>query len=73
MDANFIQGRMDELQKSDAIADVFGKLISGRAGYRPVIEKKEVIIVCPGCQTKLDPRQKFCHECGLKNEQYKSG
>lgn len=72
MDANFMQQRMQELQQTDAIADVFGKLISGKSGYKAVLDKKEVIIKCPKCQTTLDSRQKFCHECGTKNEQYKA-
>ena len=70
MDANFIQGRMEEIQKNDEIADAFSKIVSGgKWGYKTVIEKKPVIIKCPNCQTVVDVKQKFCHECGAKIEQ----
>lgn len=39
MDANFIQKRMNELQNNEDVASAFGKLISGRSGYKAVIEK----------------------------------
>ncbi len=69
MDANNIQMRMQEIQQTDAFADVFGKLISGRAGYKPVIEKKTEVLMCKECKTPLlVQKQKFCHECGKKME-----
>ena len=69
MDANFIQKRMDEIQSSDEFSDVFSKLVSGgRAGYKAVIEKKQIVIKCKNCQTILDSIEKFCHECGTKVE-----
>lgn len=68
MDANFIQKRMNELQQNDAVADAFGKLISGRAGYRAVIEKKHIPVKCKHCGIILEDTQKFCHECGTKVE-----
>jgi len=68
MDANNIQDRMNELQKNDAFADAFSKMVSGKAGYKAVIEKKPMVIKCKNCQTILDISQKFCHECGTKVE-----
>ncbi len=62
------QKMQEEIQKSDDFADVFGKLVSGKVGYKTVIEKKPMIIKCESCQTSLDINQKFCHECGAKNE-----
>lgn len=72
MDTNNIQLRMQELQQTDGFADVFGKLISGKAGYKPVIEKKKEILMCKNCMTPLlVQEQKFCHECGMKIEHVK--
>jgi Zn finger protein HypA/HybF involved in hydrogenase expression len=56
----------ENMQKSDAIAAAFGKLVSGKAGYKAVIEKKPMVVKCKNCQTILDLSQKFCHECGAK-------
>ena len=68
MDANFIQKRMNDMQQSDEFAEVMGKLLSGRPGYKPVIEKKMVVIRCKKCSIVLDESEKFCHECGTKVE-----
>jgi len=68
MDANDIQARMHEIQKEDTFVDAFSKIVSGKYGYKAVIEKKPMIIKCPNCQTTLDLSQKFCHECGTKIE-----
>lgn len=56
------------MQKNDVILDAFSKIVSGKAGYKAVIEKKPMIIKCESCQTILDINQKFCHECGMKVE-----
>jgi len=66
MDAGFIQKRMIELQNDSGFQSAFGKLVSGKAGYKPVIEKKYVPIKCKTCNTILDDSEKFCHECGAK-------
>jgi len=59
----------ENIQKNDEILDAFSKIVSGgKAGYKTVIEKKPIIIKCKNCQTILDINQKFCHECGAKNE-----
>ena len=34
-----MQMRMQEIQQSESFSDVLGKLLSGKAGYKPVIEK----------------------------------
>ena len=60
----------EDLQKNDAIAMAFGKLVSGKSGYKAVIEKKPMVIKCTGCGSNLDASQKFCHECGAKNESF---
>ncbi len=61
------QKMQEEMQKNDdLIAGAFGKLISGKMGYKAVIEKKPMVIKCINCHTTLDINQKFCHECGAK-------
>ena len=54
MDPNFIQKRMQEIQQNDAIANAFGKLVSGKEGYKAVIEKKQVFLKCKNCSVILD-------------------
>ncbi|MFH1503306.1 MAG: hypothetical protein ABIE36_01460 [Candidatus Diapherotrites archaeon] len=68
MEANYIQKRMEELQKSDDFANAFGRLLSGKSGYKAVIEKKQVQIKCPSCGIIFDSPVKFCSECGMKIE-----
>lgn len=68
MDAGFIQKRMNELQNDASFQNALGKLVSGRSGYKPVIEKKYVPLKCKSCSTILDDSEKFCHECGKKVE-----
>ena len=69
VDPHNIQLRMQEIQQSESFSDVLGKLLSGKAGYKPVIEKKQEILMCKTCMTPLlVQKQKFCHECGKKME-----
>jgi len=72
MDASFVQKRMNEIQANSANDSAFqealGKLFSGKAGYKPVIETKQVVIRCKYCSTILSEDEKFCHECGAKVE-----
>ena len=42
MDPNFIQKRMEEIQKNDDILDAFSRIVSGKPGYKTVIEKKPI-------------------------------
>jgi hypothetical protein len=68
MDARYIQKRMHEIQNDSSFQTAFGKLVSGKAGYKPVIEKKYVPIRCKKCNSIVEDNQKFCHECGAKIE-----
>jgi len=47
-----------------AVMQAFGKLISGKSNYIPVIEKRPP--QCPTCKTILTGDEKFCPECGTK-------
>lgn len=68
MDANSLQKRMNEIQSDASFSDALGKLVSGRSGYKPVIESKQVIVRCKNCNKIMDDCQKFCDECGTKVE-----
>jgi len=68
MDPNSLQKRMNEIQADASFAGALGKLLSGRPGYKPVIESKQVIIKCKGCGKIMDDSQKFCDECGARVE-----
>ena len=71
VDPNNIQLRMQEIQQNESFSEVLGKLLSGRAGYKPVIEKRQEILMCKTCMTPLlIQKQKFCHECGKKMEYF---
>ena len=62
------QKEQDSIQKSEEFRDLFSKVVSGRSGYKTVIEMKKTAIQCKSCKTVLDSAQKFCHECGTKVE-----
>lgn len=49
--------------------EIFGKIISGRSGYMPVIERRQEPLICKGCRVQLNGEEKFCPECGTKVEQ----
>lgn len=52
---------------SNAIADAFGKIVSGgKMGYKTVIEKRKVPPKCEKCGRGGDAEQKFCPQCGGK-------
>ena len=72
MDANSLQKRMSDIQSNatndSAFQSALGKLFSGRPGYKPVIETKQVVIRCKTCGKVMDDNQKFCDECGTKVE-----
>jgi len=62
------QRMQEELQRSDAFINVFSKIVSGKAGYKTHIEVKPITTKCTNCGITLGETQKFCHECGTKNE-----
>jgi rRNA maturation endonuclease Nob1 len=68
MDANYTQQRMNELQQSQEFAGALGKILSGKANYKPVIEMKKIQVICRECNSILADNMKFCPECGTKIE-----
>jgi len=66
MDPNYTQKRMDEIQRDESFASAFSQIVSGRPGYKAVIEKKSVIIKCRKCGKQVEEGVKFCPDCGTK-------
>lgn len=46
--------------------NILGKLVSGKSGYKSVIDKTKPIAKCSQCGKVLDDSWKFCPECGNK-------
>lgn len=61
------QNEQDEMQRSGAFVDAFSKIVSGKPGYRAVIETKPIVVKCKGCGKNLPEEIKFCPDCGRKN------
>lgn len=57
-----------EFQESSAMQDAFSKIVSGRPGYKAVIERKKEPTKCIKCGLLLQDGEKFCPECGTKVE-----
>lgn len=50
----------------DSIQDAFSKVVSGKSGYKAVIERKKIPPKCEKCGRGGDIDQKFCPQCGGK-------
>ena len=53
-------------QDPTSIQDAFSQLVSGKKGYKAVIERKKPTPKCVGCGRGGDEGQKFCPQCGGK-------
>jgi len=53
-------------ENPESIQDAFSKVVSGKAGYKAVIERKKVPPKCTKCGRGGDVDQKFCPQCGGK-------
>jgi len=53
-------------QKGDVIADAYSKVVSGKSGYKAIIERKKIPPKCIKCGRGGDDGQKFCPQCGGK-------
>jgi len=69
MDSGSTQKRVQEMQKNqEEIANLFGKLVSGKSGYKAVIDNNKPVPKCSKCNLSLTGDEKFCPECGNKLE-----
>ncbi len=55
-----------QYQDSAEMSSILGKMLSGKSGYKAVIEKKKEVIKCSQCGEILEGTEKFCPECGNK-------
>ena len=53
-------------QDPESIQDAFSKIVSGKVGYKAVIERKKIPPKCSKCGRGGDEDQKFCPQCGGK-------
>lgn len=51
-------------QEGEDLEDAFGKILSGKSGYKPIIEKRIDPVVCKNCAKLITDLSKFCPECG---------
>ena len=57
-----------QYQDDPNMAAIMGKLLSGKSGYKAVIEKRKEVVKCPQCAKVLEGVEKFCPECGTQTE-----
>lgn len=55
-------------QNVDNLSDAYSKVVSGKMGYKAVIERKKIPPKCVKCGRGGDDGQKFCPQCGGKME-----
>ena len=55
-----------QYQDDPNMSAIMGKLLSGKSGYKAVIERKKEVLKCPQCSKILEGNEKFCPECGAK-------
>ncbi|MEM4259215.1 MAG: zinc ribbon domain-containing protein [Candidatus Pacearchaeota archaeon] len=53
-------------QKPESIQEAYSKVVSGKSGYKAVIERKKLLPKCTKCGRGGDDGQKFCPQCGGK-------
>jgi uncharacterized paraquat-inducible protein A len=75
MDPNFIQKRMQEMQKSGEFKSVLSKVASTRNSASPrssisgsSVDKKQNVITCKNCNRLLESTARVCSRCGTRVE-----
>ena len=48
------------------VHEAFSFILSGKKGYKAVIERRVEPVKCSGCNLILKDEAKFCSECGTK-------
>lgn len=51
-------------QNAESVQDAMGKILSGKAGYKPIIEVRIDPVKCAKCGFIIRDNSKFCPECG---------
>jgi len=67
-----MQKKVLGMQNTDEVNSIFSEMISGKAGYKTVVEMKKEPIKCRNCDLILGGDEKFCPECGQKVEKEES-
>jgi len=57
-----------KFQDANSIEDAFGKLLSGKSGYKPIIERRVDPVKCKQCGLVSEGTKNFCPGCGSKLE-----
>ncbi|MGK0209069.1 MAG: rubrerythrin [Patescibacteria group bacterium] len=55
-------------EEQDKIRSIMGKVLSGREGYEAIVEERKDVLRCAECNWSLEGGEKFCPECGHKNQ-----
>lgn len=55
-----------KFEEGESIQEAFSKLVSGKVGYKAVIERKKIPPKCVKCGRGGEIEQKFCSQCGGK-------
>ncbi len=53
-------------QDVEDLEDAFGKLLSGKSGYKPIIERRVEPARCDVCGISVEGTKNFCPQCGGK-------
>jgi rRNA maturation endonuclease Nob1 len=56
-----------QFQDPDSIQDAFAKIVSGKSGYKPILERRMDPVKCK-CGNMVEGNAKFCASCGAKVE-----
>ncbi len=48
------------------VHEAFSFILSGKKGYKAIIERRVEPVKCSGCNVILKDEMKFCSECGTK-------
>ena len=48
------------------VHEAFSFILSGKKGYKAIIERRVEPVKCIGCNVILKDEMKFCSECGTK-------
>lgn len=53
-------------QDAESIQNALGKILSGKDGYKPIIERRFDPVKCVKCNMMIVSDKKFCPGCGEK-------